>query len=349
MKVIALLLLFTSVCFGADSTIVGNIEAVCEASRPEDAWIKHSGEAERTEAKRYRAIQEGDFIGTEGQSPAMILLRYALPTEPPILVTRNCQDRKAQQDCLTASFQKSQPRVFCLNKESHYYTVLMPKADDPLSTKISRLFHEAFSSIVHVEQIDMSVMPQPYRNETEDKNSPVYLIEPRHCPVLSHPHFVWRGPDNVSYTVRVYSIDSDQPVYTSPELRQTNFEYPKNATNLGKAQVYLWEVEGKGLDPQRIQFEIADEGRVEALQTALSLFDAKVWKDYPTTSIALLKAAVFIEQGLYADARQLLLQAVTSDEANPLPHAMLKQIYEKQAMYDLAKEERENALKVYPR
>jgi hypothetical protein len=182
---------------------------------------------------------------------------------------------------------------------------------------------------------------------TQDKLAPVLvtrhgrvslsILSPRNGPVLPGPLlFEWSGGRSGSATVTVLST-------TSILLKQTGVTaltlgYSESAPMLVFGERYRLRVQENRHPPLETWFEIVGPERADAVRRSLADLEQVVPSEASASSVAIIKSGYLAQQGLFHDARTLLLAALAQDARDPALHLLLGHIYAETGLPDLATE-----------
>lgn len=167
------------------------------------------------------------------------------------------------------------------------------------------------------------------------KHSPT-LIAPRETKVMTDlPTFKWMGMEMQTGTLRLDGPDG--LLWIAENIALTQIKYPSSAPRLKPGVEYSWSIDKKGFPAEKARFRILTPEEAKPIQEQLKLLEGAsgVFK----TTLAILKASLFVSHGLYYEAREILAEAVNADPDEPTVHLLLGETYEKSGLKSLALEE----------
>ncbi len=171
------------------------------------------------------------------------------------------------------------------------------------------------------------------------------IVFPRETRLFPGPvTFAWRGSDKVAYTVRV--LDGPRVLWEQGHARPT--ELPYAGTPLAPGVRYVWELEARGQPVQRAQFEILTDTDADRVRNGLAALSRVTEQGYSRSTVALMRAAVLFEDGLYASAQRELEDAIARDGQEPTLHLVLGHVYDRMGLIGRAAESFERAGAVKP-
>jgi hypothetical protein len=148
--------------------------------------------------------------------------------------------------------------------------------------------------------------------------------------------FDWSPNRSGSATVTVLSTTGillTQTDVTAPTLR-----YPDAAPILAAGERYRLRVQENRRRPLEVWFEIVGTERADAVRRTLADLEQVVSAEAPANSVTIIKAGYLAQQGLFHDARMLLLAALAQDARDPALHLLLGHVYSETDLPDLATE-----------
>lgn len=168
--------------------------------------------------------------------------------------------------------------------------------------------------------------PPTYRKAaTRAGGDPPTIVSPRQTRLLpGAPTFEWDGPAGLTYAVRV--MGPDGVLWAEAKLSGRTVTYPASAPALRDGVRYTWELEPAGFPAQRASFELLSESDAANVRQALA---ALAQADYPRTTAALMRAAVFMDRQLFQEARRELDAAAATDRDEPTLQVALGHVYDK--------------------
>jgi len=178
-----------------------------------------------------------------------------------------------------------------------------------------------------VAQFFLSKQSAPQLRQAATRGDSVLIVSPRHTRLLPGPIvFEWDGPDNLRYGVRVVGPDGIA-VWTQTDLPRAPLSYPTTAPALVPGLRYTWELDAVGRGRQPTSFEIVTDAEAVRVRGSLAELD-RATQSYPRATLAVTKAAVLYEEGLFAEARRELEQAAASDPREATVRFVLGHVYE---------------------
>ena len=165
---------------------------------------------------------------------------------------------------------------------------------------------------------------------------PPALLSPRNTKLITDlPTLQWMGMERQTGTVRVYSTEGI--LWEAKDIALTQIKYPPSAPRLKPGVEYSWVIEKKGFPAEKARFKILTPEQAKPVQEQLtSLHGAE---GLSKTTLAILKAGLFVSHELFHEAREVLTEAINADRDEPTLHFLLGEIYEKTGLKDLALEE----------
>ena len=318
-----------------DIKIVAEIAQICNSGGDPGVWV-HSGTEAPVKGRDYMGLKKGDRLLVEEKSKAVVLIRYGLPTESPLLVTRICG--KTAPECGVDNINERKFEVHCLTNQTPYYEIREPVADTPLLKKVAQLFTDVFHHMGKTEY-DFSVTPYSDHRPHAKQSLPFSPLAPSGCPILSNrPVFHWTGPSGQSYAVEILEKESRKKIWNSEDGSDMHLAYSGEDLSPGE---YLWRVVSNKQQSVEATFEILNHEKRAAMQELLDSFDDPVFNSYSDEQLILLKASALVDQQFYADALPMLLSLKNQNSHHPGVRALLRVVYEKQGRPDLIREEKE--------
>ena len=177
--------------------------------------------------------------------------------------------------------------------------------------------------------------PTGYRRlSVRDASVPaIVLVSPRRTRVLPDAlTFEWTGTA-ASYTLRIQTPDG--VVWEARNVARSPVAYPREAPRLVSGIEYTWEVEAEDQPSQRARFEVLSAADAVRVRAALETVQAASGQGYSPGTIPLMRAAVLLDEGLYADARRELL-AAAAVRREPAYHMLLGHVYQRVSLGDHA-------------
>jgi hypothetical protein len=161
------------------------------------------------------------------------------------------------------------------------------------------------------------------------------ILTPRNGPVLPDSLvFEWLGSQFSRYTVRV--LDPSGVVLERKGVVGARFAYPPDAPALTPGVRYRFQVEALGQPPYESWFEVVDPARAAAVREDLKQLAASLGPGVPANSVAAVEGGALAAEGLFHDARQVVLAALARDPDEPALHMLLGNLYLKTGLPKLA-------------
>jgi hypothetical protein len=172
---------------------------------------------------------------------------------------------------------------------------------------------------------------------TRSAARPPVIVSPRNGPVLPDAlAFEWLGSRFARYTVRV--VGPAGPVIEKHEVTGARWEYPADAPALSPNVRYTLQVVGASHPPQEAWFEVVDGARARAVADDLAGLEQEMGGAVSPTSRAVLRAGLLAREGLFHDARRVVVTALAADRDEPTLHLLLGDLYTRTGLTDLAAE-----------
>ncbi len=215
------------------------------------------------------------------------------------------------------------------------YSVQSPPAS-PSATKAQGLVAD-LSRLLMGKKKELSYVPLTVRSVKQ----PPLLLSPRDGKLLGRPTLDWAGSDRLRYTVRVFGPQG--LVWERGDLLRKPLPYPPEAPALGANIPYRWELEARGFPAQQGRFTILSSAEVARIRDTLVALDPAALSGYPRNTVVLMRTEFLFEEGLYAEARKELQDAIAGDPDEPGLHLMLGHVYDRVGLTELAAEEFDEA------
>lgn len=162
------------------------------------------------------------------------------------------------------------------------------------------------------------------------------LVSPRETKLMTDsPTFKWMGMEMQPGTLRVYGPEG--LLWAAENIALTQLKYPSSAPRLKPGIEYSWSIEKKGFPAVKASFRILTPEEAKPVQEQLRSLEAA--GGVSKTTLAILKASLFVSHGLFSEARETLAEAVNADPDEPTIHLLLGETYEKSGLKTLALEE----------
>lgn len=167
------------------------------------------------------------------------------------------------------------------------------------------------------------------------KNPPT-LISPRETKIMTEePTFKWMGMNMQAGTLQLFGPEGT--LWTAENIALTQIKYPSTAPRLKPGVEYSWMIEKKGFPVDKARFKILSPEEAKPIQQQQKALEAA--GGLSKTTLAILKANLFLSHGLFYEAREILAEAINADPDEPALHLLLGEIYEKTGLKTLATEE----------
>jgi hypothetical protein len=171
---------------------------------------------------------------------------------------------------------------------------------------------------------------------------PPRIVAPRDTRVLpSGVTFEWTGPPRSDYRVRL--LGPQGVVWEQGDVPRRPLAYPAAAPPLARDARYSWTLEAPGHPAQRADFFVVSEADATRVRAALADLTPAAVGGEDGSSLALMRAALCFQEGLFAEARRELLAAVARDPDEPTLRQLLGYVYDRMALADLAAQEFDEA------
>ena len=171
---------------------------------------------------------------------------------------------------------------------------------------------------------------------------PPRIIAPRDTRLLPGPvTFEWTGPPRADYVVRLTGPKG--LVWELAGIPRRPLPYPSAAPPLVAGARYSWTLDVPGQAAQRADFEIAPEPDAARIRAALADITPVALGGENGSPLALMRAGLFFQEGLYADARRELMAAIAQDPDEPTLRQLLGYVYDRVGLIDLAAQEFDEA------
>lgn len=172
---------------------------------------------------------------------------------------------------------------------------------------------------------------------TRSAARPPVIVSPRNGPVLPDAlAFEWLGSRFARYTVRV--VGPGGPVIEKREVTGAHWEYPADAPALSPNVRYTLQVVGANHPPQEAWFEVVDDARARAVAGDLAGLEQELGGSVSPASGAVLRAGLLAREGLFHDARRVVVTALAADRDEPTLHLLLGDLYTRTGLAELAAE-----------
>ncbi|OGL13661.1 MAG: hypothetical protein A3F92_05045 [Candidatus Rokubacteria bacterium RIFCSPLOWO2_12_FULL_71_22] len=177
--------------------------------------------------------------------------------------------------------------------------------------------------------------PQYRRLSTRSVTLPPVIVAPRNTRLLARgPVFEWEGSSRARYALRV--VGPGGVLWEQADVPRAQFAYPATAPRLTPGVRYTWELEVRGHQIQRAEFELVPDAEAQRVRDALAALAGA--RGYSPGTLALMRAVVLYEAGLYDDARRETQGAATAAPRDPTPVLLLGYVYERMGLASKAAE-----------
>jgi Flp pilus assembly protein TadD len=119
--------------------------------------------------------------------------------------------------------------------------------------------------------------------------------------------------------------------------------YPAAAPPLAAGTRYSWTLAVPGQAAQRAEFEVVPEPDALRIRAALAELTPAALGGEAGSPLALIRAGLLCQEGLYADARRELMGAIAQDPDEPTLRQLLGHVYDRVGLADLAAQEFDEA------
>jgi len=172
---------------------------------------------------------------------------------------------------------------------------------------------------------------------------PPVILAPRETRVLPGGlNFEWAGSDRLKYRVRLLGPQG-AVIWEQAELDRKPLAYPGSAPALSPGVRYTWELETREHGVQRASFDVAQPADAARVKDALTSLTPASAKGYPAATLSLMRAGLFFQETLYADARRELVTAIAADPEEPTLHLLLGHVYDRIGLKGMAANEFDEA------
>lgn len=166
------------------------------------------------------------------------------------------------------------------------------------------------------------------------KNPPT-LLSPRETKMMTEsPTFKWMGMDMQTGTLQLFGPEGT--LWTAENIALTQIKYPSTAPRLKPGVEYSWMIAKKGFPADKARFKILSPEEAKPIQEQQKALEAG---GLSKTTLAILKASLFLSHGLFYETREILAEAINADPDEPALHLLLGETYEKTGLKNLAMEE----------
>ena len=171
---------------------------------------------------------------------------------------------------------------------------------------------------------------------------PPRILAPRDTRLMPGPFtFEWAGPPRPDYAVHL--VGPQGVVWEQGGIPRRPLPYPPAAPPLVPGGHYSWTLDTPGQAAQRAEFDVVPEGDATRIRAALADMTSSVPGGEAGSSLALLRAGLFFQEGLYTEARRELMAVIAQDPDEPTLRQLLGYVYDRIGLVDLAAQEFEEA------
>jgi hypothetical protein len=171
---------------------------------------------------------------------------------------------------------------------------------------------------------------------------PPRILAPRDTRLLPGPvTFEWTGPPRTDYIVRLTGPQG--LLWEQGGVPRRPLPYPSVAPPLAPGTRYSWTLDVSGQTAQRADFEVVPEPDAARIRAALADLTPVALGGENGSPLALVRAGLFFQEGLYADARRELMTAIAQDPDEPTLRQLLGYVYDRVGLIDLAAQEFDEA------
>ena len=171
---------------------------------------------------------------------------------------------------------------------------------------------------------------------------PPRILAPRDTRVLPGPFtFEWAGPPRPDYAVHLAGPQG--VVWEQSGIPRRPLPYPSAAPPLAAGSHYSWTLDIPGQTSQRAEFDVVPDGDAARIRAELADLGPAAPGGESGSSLAILRAGLFFQEGLYAEARRELTVAIAQDPDEPTLRQLLGYVYDRVGLIDLAAQEFEEA------
>ena len=171
---------------------------------------------------------------------------------------------------------------------------------------------------------------------------PPRILAPRDTRLLPGSiTFEWAGPPRTDYVVRLTGPQG--LVWEQTGIPRRPLPYPSAAPPLVPGARYSWTLDVPGQAAQRADFEVVPEPDAVRIRAALADLTPAALGGENGSPLALVRAGLFFQEGLYADARRELMAGIAYDPDEPTLRQLLGYVYDRIGLIDLAAQEFDEA------
>jgi hypothetical protein len=171
---------------------------------------------------------------------------------------------------------------------------------------------------------------------------PPRILAPRDTRLMPGPFtFEWAGPPRPDYAVHL--VGPQGVVWEQGGIPRRPLPYPAAAPPLVPGSHYSWTLDIPGQASQQAEFDVVPEGDVTRIRADLADMTSSAPGGEGGSSLAILRAGLFFQEGLYAEARRELMAAIAQDPDEPTLRQLLGYVYDRVGLIDLAAQEFDEA------
>jgi hypothetical protein len=171
---------------------------------------------------------------------------------------------------------------------------------------------------------------------------PPRILAPRDTRLMAGAiTFEWSGPPRTDYAVRLTGPQG--LVWEQTGIPRRPLPYPSAAPPLAPGARYAWTLEVPGQAAQRADFEVVPDPDAARIRAALSDLTPAALGGETGSPLALMRAGLFFQEGLYVDARRELMAGIAQDPDEPTLRQLLGLVYDRVGLVDLAAQEFDEA------
>jgi hypothetical protein len=171
---------------------------------------------------------------------------------------------------------------------------------------------------------------------------PPRILAPRDTRLLPGPvTFEWSGPPRTDYVVRLTGPQG--LLWERAGIPRRPLPYPASAPPLAPGARYSWTLDAPGQSTQRADFEVVTEADAARVRAALTDLTPAALGGETGSPLALVRAGLLFQEGLYAEARRELMGAIAQDPDEPTIRQLLGHVYDRVGLVDLAAQEFDEA------
>ena len=171
---------------------------------------------------------------------------------------------------------------------------------------------------------------------------PPRILAPRDTRLMAGPFtFEWAGPPRPDYSVHL--VGPQGVVWEQGGIPRRPLPYPTAAPPLVPGRHYSWTLDTPGQGSQQAEFDVLSEGDATRIRAALADLSGPAPGGDGGSPLAIMRAGLFLQEGLYADARRELTAAIAQDPDEPTLRQLLGYVYDRVGLIDLAAQEFDEA------